>query len=59
MKIIKINKCFEECPHCTGPDYDRNIDGFAFTCQEEQCWIEDENTIPDWCTLEDAEGKDG
>jgi hypothetical protein len=57
MKIIKITKCFDECPHCTGPDYnnsDPKKATFQYTCQEIPDWIEDEDTIPDWCPLEDA-----
>jgi hypothetical protein len=27
---------------------------FQYTCQEIPDWIEDEDTIPDWCPLEDA-----
>jgi len=52
MKVIKINKCFEKCPHCTGPDWDGKT--YKFTCQESVAWIDDEDIIPDWCPLPDA-----
>ena len=54
MKIIKINKCFDDCPHCTGPDYNRKNKLFMYTCQEIPEWIENEDIIPDWCPLEDG-----
>lgn len=54
MKIIEINKCFEECPHCTGPDWNKDTKKMMFTCQEYIRWIENADSIPDWCPLKDA-----
>lgn len=51
MKIIKIDKCFDNCPHCTGPDYNKEKSRMMFTCQEIPEWIDNEDTIPDWCPL--------
>ena len=55
MKIIKIKKCFDDCPHCTGPDYNKDKKLYQYTCQEVPDWIEDEAYIPDWCPLVDGE----
>ena len=54
MKIIKINSCFNDCPHCTGPDWHKEKKKWMFTCQEIPEWIEDADNIPDWCPLLDA-----
>jgi hypothetical protein len=51
MKAIIIHKCYEECPHCTGPDFDGKK--WYFTCQEVSRWIDDEDKIPEWCPLPD------
>ena len=51
MKIIEINKCFDECPHCIGPDWNRQKRKMMFTCQEIPAWIDDVDNIPGWCPL--------
>ena len=54
MKVIRITKCFDDCPHCTGPDCNQaNQSIYQYTCQEMREWIDDEDTIPDWCPLEE------
>ena len=53
IKKIKIDKGFDCCPHCTGPDLNKKEGKMMFTCQEAREWIENENTIPSWCPLED------
>ena len=53
MKIIKIESC-EDCPHCTGPDWNKKAKEMKYTCQVIPEWIQDEDAIPSWCPLEDA-----
>ncbi|MCP4579814.1 MAG: hypothetical protein GY846_26385 [Deltaproteobacteria bacterium] len=53
-KIIKIKKCTDDCPHCTGPDWNKTAKEMQYTCQELPAWIPDGDCIPDWCPLEDA-----
>lgn len=54
-KVIRINSCHGECPHCTGPDYNSKTNKWQFTCQEEVEWLDNEDIIPDWCPLEDED----
>ena len=54
MKIIKITKCFDECPYCTGPDYNKKTKTWQYTCQEIPEWLDNEDVIPGWCPLENA-----
>jgi len=51
MKAILIDKCFDCCPYCTGPDW--NGDKLMHTCQEAQRWIENPDVVPGWCPLPD------
>jgi hypothetical protein len=58
MKVIKITKCFDECPHCTGPDLNRKTGVWRYTCQEIPEWLDNEDIIPDWCPLNDVNQKE-
>ncbi|MCP4552485.1 MAG: hypothetical protein GY834_10700 [Bacteroidetes bacterium] len=50
-KIIKITKCFEECPHCIGPNYNKKRKTMQFSCDETGDWLDNVDIIPDSCEL--------
>jgi len=53
LKLIKINKCRDECPYCTGPYDNADPKTFMHICEKIQAWIVDADVIPDWCPLGD------